>query len=465
MDAERILIVDDDEGLLRLLGMRLTAMGFAVRTCASGAAALEEARRLVFDLAILDIRLADMDGLALLEELLLVHPGLPAIILTAHGSIPNAVEAMQKGAYGYLTKPFDDKELEAHIEKALAQLRMSRELQRLKRLVKEIYGLEQVVARSQAMQTLLQQAAQVADTDVTILLLGETGSGKEVTARIIHCNSRRAHGPFIAVNCAAIPEPLFESEIFGHVKGAFTGAVESRRGLFHQAEGGTLFLDEIGDLPLQLQAKLLRVLQDREVQEVGAEKPRRVDVRIIAATNRNLEQAVRDGAFREDLYYRIQVVPLRVPPLRERRDDIPALAQLALEQSSRRLGKEVRGFTPEALQKLMLHAWPGNVRELENTVEKAVIMATQSLIPADLITFSGPQAESPVKPLTTAREDFEREYLQRLMELTGGNITRASQLAGRYRADFYKLLKKYGLYAPSRRGPRPDRERSGAGPA
>ncbi|WP_447972652.1 sigma-54-dependent transcriptional regulator [Nitrospira sp. Kam-Ns4a] len=455
MEHERILILDDDEGLLRLLKMRLSGMGFAVVTCTSGAAALVETRRSTFDLAIIDLRLQDLDGLVLLDELLLIHPSLPVLILTAHGSIPNAVEAMQKGAYGYLAKPFDNKELETYIERALAQQQMSRELHRLKLLVKELYGLDQVIARSQAMQNLLQQVAQVSDTDATICLVGETGTGKEVIARVIHCNSRRARSPFIAVNCAAIPESLFESELFGHVKGAFTGATDSKRGFFQQADGGTLFLDEIGEMPLALQAKLLRVLEDHKVLEVGAETPRMVDVRIITATNRDLRQAVQTGAFREDLYYRIQVVPLEVPPLRERRDDIPVLAQTFLEQSSRRLGKDVRGFLPEAMQKLMLHHWPGNVRELENTIEKAVIMATQTLITPDLITFTRPPADSQLKSLTEAKEEFERQYLKQVLDLTGGNITRAAKLAGRYRADFYKLLKKYGLYAPAKRELRP----------
>ena len=446
MDHERILVVDDDQGLLHLLKMRLTAMGFAVSTCVSGEEAIAAARREVFDLAITDLHLPGLDGLAVMEELLLTHPNLPILILTAHGSIPNAVEAMQKGAYGYLTKPFDDKELTVYIEKALGQQRMSREIQRLKLLVKELYGLENVVARSPKMQLLLEQVAQVADTDATICLSGETGTGKEVIARVIHCNSRRARGPFIAVNCGAIPETLFESELFGHVKGAFTGAHGSKRGLFQSANSGTLFLDEISEIPLALQVKLLRALQEREVQEVGSEHPTRVDVRIITATNKDLEQAVRTGAFREDLYYRIQVVPLKVPPLRERRDDIPLLAQHFLKQSAQRMKKDIRGLLPDTMQRLMLYPWPGNVRELENMIEKAVIMSTQDMITADLIPVLTQSDEGPLKPLTEAKEEFERGYLKEILQLTGGNISRAAQIAGRYRADFYKLLRKYGLH-------------------
>jgi len=452
MEQERILIVDDDQGLLQLLKMRLAAMGFDVTTCTSGEEAIAEARRQIFDLAITDLRLGGLDGLAVTEELLLIHPNIPVLILTAHGSIPNAVEAVQKGAFGYLQKPFDDKELRGNIEKALAQQRMSREIQRLKLLVKELYGLENVVARSPKMQVLFQQIAQVADTDATICLFGETGTGKEVLARVIHCNSRRARGPFIALNCAAIPDSLFESELFGHIKGAFTGASNSKRGLIQSANGGTLFLDEIGEVPLPMQVKLLRAIQEREVKEVGADYSMKVDVRIIAASNKDLGEAVRLGTFRNDLYYRIQVVPLTIPPLRERRDDIPLLVQHFLKQSNRRMNKDIRGFTPGAMQKLMLYPWPGNVRELENTVEKAVVMSRQDMITPDLIPSIRPSAEGQLRPLTEAKEEFEKRYLKEVLQLTGGNISRAAQFAGRYRADFYKMLKKYGMHPGNAKG-------------
>ena len=452
MEQERILIVDDDHGLLQLLKMRLAAMGFDVTTCTSGEEAIAEARRQLFDLAITDLRLGGLDGLAVTEELLLIHPNIPVLILTAHGSIPNAVEAVQKGAFGYLQKPFDDKELRGNIEKALAQQRMSREIQRLKLLVKELYGLENVVARSPKMQVLFQQIAQVADTDATICLFGETGTGKEVLARVIHCNSRKARGPFIALNCAAIPDSLFESELFGHIKGAFTGASNSKRGLIQSANGGTLFLDEIGEVPLPMQVKLLRAIQEREVKEVGADYSMKVDVRIVAASNKDLGEAVRQGTFRNDLYYRIQVVPLTIPPLRERRDDIPLLVQHFLKQSNRRMNKDIRGFTPGAMQKLMLYPWPGNVRELENTVEKAVVMSRQDMITPDLIPSIRPSAEGQLRPLTEAKEEFEKRYLKEVLQLTGGNISRAAQFAGRYRADFYKMLKKYGMHPANAKG-------------
>ena len=446
MTPERILVLDDDLGLLHLLRLRLTAMGFEVVPCATGEEALREARNEVFDLAITDLRLAAQCGLDVMDELLLIHPTLPVLILTAHGSIPNAVEAMQRGAFGYLTKPFDDNDLSVSIEKALTQQRMRREIQRLKVLVKELYGLENVIAVSGPMQALFQQVVQVADTNATICIAGETGSGKEVIARVIHCNSRRAREPFVAINCGAIPEALFESELFGHVKGAFTGAYETKPGLFQAAHGGTLFFDEIGEMPVSMQGKLLRALQEREVHPVGSAHPVKVNVRIIAATNKDLGELVKKGVFREDLYYRIQVVPLMVPPLRDRRADIPLLAQHFLKLNAERMNKDIQGFLPDAMQKLMLAPWRGNVRELENTIEKAVVMATEDMITVDRISYMEYTPEGRLKPLTEAKEEFERGYLKDVLGFTRGNISRAALIAGRYRADFYKLLKKYRLH-------------------
>ena len=446
MEQERILVVDDDEGLLHLLRMRLSALGFCVTPCTAGRDALTAARQEAFDIAITDLRLRAEDGLALTEELMQIQPGLPVIILTAHGSIPNAVEAMQRGAFGYLTKPFDDKELKATLDKALIQLRMTREIQRLKSLVKELYGLENVIARSPAMQRLFQQVAQIADSDATILLTGETGTGKEVLARVLHANSRRSKGPFVALNCAAISETLFESELFGHIRGAFTNAVAAKRGLFQSANGGTLFLDEIAEMSLPMQVKLLRAVQEREVREVGADYATKVDVRIITATNKDLAESVKAGTFRHDLYYRVSVVPLAIPPLRERKDDIPLLAQHFLKQSAKRSNKDVRGFAPAAMHRLMVYPWPGNVRELENAVEKAVVMSRQDMVLPELLPTAGVASDIGLKPLTEAKEEFERSYLRNVLQMTGGNISRAAQFAGRYRADFYKMLKKYGLH-------------------
>ena len=460
MAEERILVVDDDPSLLTLLKMRLHAMGFSVTACGSGGDALTHAQEEPYDFAILDLRLPDTDGLDLMEELHHHQTNLPVLILTAHGCIPNAVQAMKKGAYGYLTKPFEDKELQESIDKALNTKRMSQEIHRLQLLVNELYGLENVVARSSEMNAVLQQVARVAKTDTTVCISGETGTGKEVIARVIHCNSPRASKPFMAVNCAAIPETLFESELFGHVKGSFTGAHQNKRGLIQNADKGTLFLDEIGEMPLALQGKLLRAIQNREILPVGGQVPTKVDVRILAATNKDLEEAVKEGRFREDLFYRIHVVPLWLPPLRQRREDIPSLAQFFLKRSVQHHHKVVKGFSPEAMQTLVAHHWPGNVRELENTIERAVVMSPQDIITEELLPVSSTDSSPPgsLQPLTEAKEAFEREYLKDLLRTTQGNISRASQIAGRYRADFYKLLKKYGLHPSDKQSqsfPRP----------
>jgi two-component system, NtrC family, response regulator GlrR len=452
MADERILVVDDDQGLLTLLQMRLRSMGFSVAPCGTGGAALVLAQEEPFDFAILDLRLPDLDGLELMEELHQHQANLPVLILTAHGCIPNAVQAMKKGAYGYLTKPFDDKELQESINKALTPKRMSEEIHRLQTLMNELYGMENIVARSPEMQNVLQQVSRVAKTDTTVCISGETGTGKEVIARVIHCNSLRASKPFIPVNCAAIPETLFESELFGHMKGSFTGAHQNKRGLIQSADKGTLFLDEIGEMPIALQGKLLRALQNREILPVGGQNSVKVDVRILAATNKDLEQAVREGRFREDLYYRIHVVPLWLPPLRQRREDVPSLAQFFLKRSVQQHGKQVKGFTPEAMQRLIAHSWPGNVRELENTIERAVVMSANDLITPEFLPLASQESSAPgsLQPLTEAKEAFEREYLKDLLRATQGNISRAAQIAGRYRADFYKLLKKYGLHPSDR---------------
>jgi two-component system response regulator GlrR len=446
MVQERILVVDDDEGLLTLLRMRLAAQGFSVVTCSNGKSAIARVQEELFDFVILDFRLPDYNGLKVMEELLLLHSTLPVLILTAHGCIPDAVEAMKRGAYGYLTKPFEDRELRASIEKGLSQKRMSQEIHRLKMLVNELYGMDNVIARSPQMQELFQQVSRVAGTDATVCISGETGTGKEVIARVLHCNSQRVNGPFVGVNCAAIPETLFESELFGHMKGSFTGAHQSKVGFFQSANRGTLFLDEIGEVPLVLQGKLLRAIQEREVLAIGGREPSKVDVRLITATNKDLGLLVKEGKFREDLYYRVQVVPLRILPLRERRQDIASLAQHFLKESCARLNKSIRGFVPEALQQLMVYSWPGNVRELENVVEHAVIMANQDMITPDLIPIARGRGQGGLPPLTEAKETFERDYLKDLLQISEGNISRASQIAGRYRADFYKLLKKYQLY-------------------
>lgn len=448
MTAGTLLIVDDDRNLLELMKMRLESSGYAVTTAPDEDEAKAAVVGEAFDLAILDLQLVRQDGISLMEELHRVVPGMPVIILTAHGSIENAVDAMNRGAFTYLTKPFDARELTLQVERALESKRLASEIDRLKGLLTERYDFKNIVARSESMQTVLEAVSRIAKTDSTVFVRGESGTGKELIARAIHLASNRKDKPFVAINCAALPETLLESELFGHEKGSFTGAVRTSRGLFVQAHGGTMFLDEIGDMPLAIQAKVLRVLQERQFHPVGSEQSVDADVRVVVATNKNLEEHVKQGLFREDLYYRIHVIPITLPPLRDRREDIPVLVDHFLKKYREQMDKKITGLTPPAMQRLMLHDWPGNVRELENTIEYAVAMTEQQVIGEDLILPAKGMPEEAIKPLKEARENFDKSYLIRLLELTRGNVSSAAALAGRYRADLYTLLKKY-LINPS----------------
>ena len=442
----KILIVDDDRNLLELMRMRLESANYEVTTALDE----EKAKALTgdnsFDLAVIDLQLVHQDGISLMEELRFARPDMPVIILTAHGSIESAVEAMRRGAYTYLTKPFDARELLLHIQRALENRELSSEVSRLKGLLAERYDFDNIVARSAVMQRVLETVSRIAATDSTVYIYGESGTGKELIARAIHLASGRKDKPFVAINCAALPETLLESELFGHEKGAFTGAVRSSRGLFVQAQGGTIFLDEIGDMPLSIQAKFLRVLQERQFHPVGGEGPVQVDVRVIVATNKDLEEGVKQGLFRDDLYYRIHVIPIELPPLRARKEDIPMLADHFLKKYGTEMNKKVRGLAPAAMQRLMLHEWCGNVRELENTIEYAVAMTREDMISEDLILPSkSDPAGKTIKPLREAKDSFEKGYLVHLLELTNGIVSSAANLAGKYRADFYNLLKKHGI--------------------
>ena len=442
----KILVVDDDRNLLELVKMRLESADYDVTTAIREEEAIEAVKSQVFDLSVVDLQLIHQDGISLMEELHLILPEMPVIILTAYGSIESAVEAMKRGAYGYLTKPFEPQDLLLQIDRALENRRLTVEIKRLKGLLEERYDFANIVARSEKMKRVLEMVSQIAKTESTVYIHGESGTGKELIAKAIHLASERNNKPFVAINCAALPESLMESELFGHEKGAFTGAVRSTRGLFTQAHGGTLFLDEIGDMPLSIQAKLLRALQERQFYPVGSEKPVEVDVRVIVATQKNLESQVKQGLFREDLFYRIHVIPINLPPLRERREDIPPLVEHFLNRFNRQMKKEVKGLVPQAMQKLMLYEWPGNVRELENTVEYGVAMTQQNMITEELIFQpKGVVSEEPLRPLKEARDAYERGYLIRLLELCEGNVTKAAKLAGKYRADFYDLLKKHNL--------------------
>jgi two-component system response regulator GlrR len=352
---------------------------------------------------------------------------------------------MQKGAYSYLTKPFDHRELLFQIEKALENRRLNNEIERLKGLLRERYDFTNIVAKSKKMQSVLGLVSRIAQTESTVFIHGESGTGKELIARAIHLGSERKEQAFVAVNCAAIPETLLESEIFGYEKGAFTGAIKSSKGLFTEAHEGSIFLDEIGDMSLPIQAKLLRVLQERQFQPIGSKKPIEVDVRVIVATNKDLKNEVKEGNFRDDLFYRIHVIPVYLPPLREKREDIPYLVEHFIKKLNGKMRKNVKRLTPMAMQRLMLHDWPGNVRELENTIEFAMAMTQHDMITEDLILQTSVEADKKLKPLKEAKASFEKSYLIHLLDLTNGNISKAAELAGKYRADFYILLKKYSL--------------------
>jgi two-component system, NtrC family, response regulator GlrR len=446
MSLGRILAVDDDRNLVALLQMRLEAAGYEVITAFDELEALERAKEQMIDLSIVDLQLVQKDGISVMEDLHLIIPDMPVIILTAYGSIETAVEAMKRGAYSYLTKPFEPQELLFQIQKALENRRLSSEIERLKGLLEERYSFSSIVTRNERMQKVLEVISRIAKTESTVLVLGESGTGKDLIAKAIHLASERKEKSFVAVNCAALPEPLLESSLFGHEKGAFSGAVRSAKGLFLQAHEGTIFLDEIGDMPLSIQAKVLRVLQERNFYPVGSERLIDVDVRIIVATNKNLEEQVKQGLFREDLYYRIHVIPIHLPPLRERKEDIPPLVEHFLRKFSQQAKKEVKGLTPEAMQKLMLYDWPGNIRELENVLEYAVAMSDKDFITEDLILRTkGVVTQAPVQPLKEARDAFEKSYLIYLLEVSKGKVSEAAKLAGKYRADFYILLKKHNL--------------------
>lgn len=442
---EKILVVDDDPSILKVIRMRLEAAGYRVVTALEAKKAVNLTKEEVFDFALVDLKLNDQDGITLMEILHEINPELPVIILTAYGTIQSAVDAMKKGAFNYLTKPFDHEELLLQTKNCLERSRLTREVQNLKKIVKNRYGFENIITRSERMEHVLDQVAQAAGSDSNVYIEGESGTGKELIAKTLHLAGSRKGGPYVAINCAAIPETLIESELFGYQQGAFTGANRDKHGLFSEADGGTIFLDEISEMHPSMQAKFLRVLQEKEFYPVGAQKTIRVDARFIASSNKNLETEVKNGIFREDLFYRIHVIVIQLPPLRERKEDIPLLANYFLNKYATETRKEIKGFSPAAMQKLMLHDWPGNVRELENSVECAVALAPQDMISAALILPTLSEAKERLKPLKDAKESFERNYLIQLIELTEGNVSQAAKLAGKFRADLYDLLKKHDI--------------------
>jgi two-component system response regulator GlrR len=439
----KILVVDDDTDILRLLAMRLQTAGYEVQSAPSAEQALALAATNKPHLVVTDLRMGGMNGLALFDTLHQDDPGLPVIILTAHGSIPDAVEATQRGVFGFLTKPFDSKDLLKQVADALriAQPEIG------KTASEDDAWRVEFVTRSPNIESMLQQAKMAAISDASILIRGESGTGKEMLARAIHRASPRRNKPFVAINCGAVPESLLESELFGHAKGAFTGATRDHKGLFQAADGGTLFLDEIGDMPLPIQVKMLRVLQERTVRPVGSTQNTPVDVRIIAATHRNLAEMMEDGHFREDLYYRLNVVTLELPALSARREDIPLLATHFLTVNAQRYGKQVHGFAPEAMELLVSAPWPGNIRQLQNIIEQAGVLCTTPLITTSLLQkgLNWRRAADGIAPFDEARRNFERDYLARLLKATNGSVTQAARLAQRNRTEFYKLLDRHQL--------------------
>ncbi|HBQ2873247.1 TPA: two-component system response regulator GlrR [Klebsiella pneumoniae] len=433
----RLLLVDDDPGLLKLLGMRLVSEGYSVVTAESGPEALRVLGREKVDLVISDLRMDEMDGLQLFSEIQKGHPGMPVIILTAHGSIPDAVAATQQGVFSFLTKPVDKDALYKAIDEALEQRSPATD---------EAWR-QAIVTRSPLMLRLLEQAGMVAQSDVSVLINGQSGTGKEIVAQAIHNASPRHDKPFVAINCGALPEQLLESELFGHARGAFTGAVSNREGLFQAAEGGTLFLDEIGDMPVALQVKLLRVLQERKVRPLGSNRDIEINVRIISATHRDLPKAMARGEFREDLFYRLNVVNLKIPPLSERTEDIPLLANHLLRQSADRHKPFVRAFSSDAMKRLMAAKWPGNVRQLVNVIEQCVALTSSPVI-GDVLVEQALEGENTALPtFVEARNQFELNYLRKLLQITKGNVTHAARMAGRNRTEFYKLLSRHELDA------------------
>jgi two-component system, NtrC family, response regulator GlrR len=438
--ASRLLVVDDDADLLRLLSMRLESAGYRVHTAGSAEAALAQLEVERPQLVISDVRLPGRDGLALFDEVRRRHPSLPVILLTAHGTIPDAVEATARGVFTYLTKPYDAKELLDKVAQALALGTPASE---------PTHGDEswraEIISRSGRMADLLAEARMVARSDASVLLRGDSGTGKELLARAIHRASPRAARPFIAVNCGAIPEALLESELFGHVKGAFTDAVANHKGLFLAADGGTLLLDEIGDMPPALQVKLLRVLQERAVRPVGSSQSHAVDVRIVSATHRDLDAAMAAGQFREDLYYRLNVVTLTLPALAERREDIPLLANHFLHKLAAKYTRRLSGFAPEALKALIAAPWPGNVRQLYNVVEQVCALTSTPLVSLALVQRALRVPSVQVLTYAEAKQRFERDYLVGLLKLTDGSVADAARLADRNRTEFYRLLQKHEL--------------------
>lgn len=458
MAAERILIVDDEEGMRRLLARLLQKEGYEVLTAASGPEALRLLRGDAFDLVVTDIQMPEMNGLQLLDEIHAYDPSLPVIVITAYGTVENAVQALRAGAYDYITKPFENDEIRLTIAKALERQRLVSENRYLQQALEDRYSFSGIVGGSSAMRRIFETASAVAASNASVLITGESGTGKELIARSIHFSSARREKPFIVLNCAALSEGVLESELFGHERGAFSGAVALKKGRFELAHEGTLFIDEVGEMSLTAQVKLLRVIQEHEFERVGGTKTIRTDVRIVAATNKNLEAEVRRGAFREDLFYRLNVINLHLPPLRERREDIEPLARHFLKRYAVETGKKITDLSSRALSSLLAYEWPGNVRELQNVMERAVVLCRGDIItPRDFP--QGIQGEDEIQlhlperggSLTEILEDLERQLIVQTLQREDYSQTRAAALLGIKRTTLRYKMEKYQLLGPGDR--------------
>ena len=449
--AKRILIVDDEPSIRKVLSAHLKRFGHEVETAIDGTDAIAQLQSAPFNVVVSDLKMPELDGMGLLQWVMREQPGLPVILITAHGTVDSAIQALKTGAFDYITKPFDTDELQGVIAKALAT-----EAKNAQRLAVEPEGAWDLIGTTPQMREVYRLIEKVGPSPTTVLVTGESGTGKELVARALHAQSDRASGPFIQINCGAIPENLFESELFGYERGAFTGAVTEKPGRFELANGGTLFLDEVGELPRDMQVKILRALQERKIDRVGGVRPIEVDTRVIAATNVDLLKAVNEGRFRDDLYYRLNVIPLHLPPLRERKDDIPLLVEHFLRRFNKRLGKQVRRVDPEALAALLAHPWPGNIRELENLMERSVLLCEGDAIGvADLPGLRGVPSQAAADPELDAlglkeyvrvhTAKLERMRIQRVLTAEEGNVTRAARRLGISRKSLQTKMKEYGL--------------------
>ncbi|MBW2593314.1 MAG: sigma-54-dependent Fis family transcriptional regulator [Deltaproteobacteria bacterium] len=450
----KILVVDDDYAHRTMLRTLVGGWGYEIFEADDGGAAIDQVREMPFDLVLMDVRMIKVSGIEALDRIKVFNPAIPIIIMTAYSSVEAAVDALKKGAYDYLTKPLDFDKLRITMERAMEHLHLKEENRLLKENLGKKFDRQQIIGHSRAMTQLLETVAYVAPSEATVMITGESGTGKELLAGALHFNSPRRNGPFIKINCAAITETLLESELFGHEKGAFTGADRRKEGRFVQANGGSLFLDEVSEMSVTMQIKLLRVLQERELTRVGGSSVIKVDVRLIAATNRNLSERIRQGLFREDLYYRLNVISLEIPPLRNRKEDIPLLAGHFLEIFTDKNRKSLKGFTPRAMDSLIRHDWPGNVRELMNAVERGVVLARSEYLEENDFPFSGQTGPGPEKQALTENqtadiprplEAMEKDHILNTLEAVDNNKSEAARSLGITRKTLHKKLKKYGV--------------------